>query len=213
MDDLAQATQRGLPPIRTPLPHSPTPAHPTDLMLCLTVPSVYILHFYMLFSLLLFFNYHYYSYTSLLLPSSLLPSSIIIPQKHAQACRGVQWRWAPGDPRSAFQFTWYQVKKQNRHKLKFSASQFHHPVLLSFCSHSLFHSFFLTFSVLCSVLHISFYVLLKAVLLLLLFNCLWFLQSSFFIIVSLAVETPHPNSAPLTSHSFEAPRSEANGWK
>lgn len=40
----------------------------------------------------------------------LSASSIIVLQRHAQAGWGVQWRRAPGDPRSAFQLTGCQVK-------------------------------------------------------------------------------------------------------
>lgn len=58
--------------------------------------------------------YFLFMHVSLCLLPLLVPSatSIIVLQRHAQAGRGVQWRRAPGDPRSAFQFAGCQVKER-----------------------------------------------------------------------------------------------------
>lgn len=100
-------------PIR---PHQP-PSHTSHQCLVMFDCVVfYILLFYIFSSFLLFFIHA--CLPRLLLLLVLSASSIIVLQRHAQAGRGVQWRRAPGDPRSAFQFAGCQVIKKKKQKTK-----------------------------------------------------------------------------------------------
>lgn len=154
--------------------------------------------------------YLLFMHVSSCLPFFLSTSSIIVLQEHAHAGQGVQWRRAPGDPRSAFQFAGCQVKRKSNQiweSMWFSVQQY----LVSFTIHYvscilwseplwmlLFFiiSLFLTLSSLFFPLHLFFffYVLLQAV---------FFTDSDssghFFFFVSLSAETPRPYPAPLIS--------------
>lgn len=162
----------------------------------------------------------------------LSDSSIIVLQRHAQAGRGVQWRRAPGDPCSAFQFAGCQVTKKKKRKIwesmQLSVQQW--PVsftiqyvscilwfkalwmflfLFAFTHHfTQVFSHFLWLSLLCCFLFTFIFMLLKAV-----FFSVSDSPGRLFIFVSLTPETPHPYPAHIRSHSSDSASGKEGRWK
>lgn len=100
------------PPVRPRQPPAHTPHQRLVMFDCCLLQPVF-LHFLVIPIIC-------YSCTSPPFPLLLLvlsASSITALQRHAQAGRGVQWRRAPGDPRSASQFTGCQVKRIKQSKI------------------------------------------------------------------------------------------------